>query len=125
MDTVTRPLGSRWASLRQRYCLPPLCVFSLWFYVRSARLNRFYACVQPSLRGIAQSEMRHSSSLLHRLAVSCLFEQVMCKFSDFDYKNYRNHTTFLFKAQISRYILIFILFYDYLFFTFHDDFYFS
>ena len=50
---------------------------------------------------------------------SPLFEQDMVKFSDFDYKNDRNHTTFLFKAQISRYILIFILFYHYLFFTFH------
>ena len=48
-------------------CLPPLRVFSLRFYVRSARLNRFYACAQPSLWGIAQSEMRHSSSLPHRL----------------------------------------------------------
>src|SRR4029434_44261 len=42
-----RPVGSRTPpSLRQRYCLPPLCVFSLRFYVRSARLNRFYACAR-------------------------------------------------------------------------------
>ena len=45
------------------YCLPPLRAFSLRRYVRSAKLNRFYACAQPSLWGIAQSEMRHSSSL--------------------------------------------------------------
>ena len=54
------------------------------------KLNRLYACAQPSLWGIAQSEMRHSSSLPHRLAVSCLFEQDMRKFSDFDNKNARN-----------------------------------
>ena len=33
---------------------------------------------------------------------SPLFEQVMVKFSDFDYKNDRNHTDILFKAQISK-----------------------
>src|SRR4029434_11301291 len=39
---------------------------------------------------------------------SPLFELDMVKFSNFDYKNDRNHTDILFKAQISRYILIFI-----------------
>ena len=41
--------------------------------------------------------------------VASLFEQDMVKFSDFDYKNNRNHTKKKFKAKISRYILIFIL----------------
>src|SRR4029434_1405206 len=98
-------------SLKQRSCLPPLRACSLRLYVRSARLNRFYACAQPSF------EMSHSSSLPHRLPVSCLFEQDLRKFSDFAYKNarnYWNHAEITFIAQISREILIFI-------FTSHDD----
>ena len=66
------------------------------------------------------------SLLPHLASRLCLnWNMLMVKFSDFDYKNDRNHTKFKFKAQISRCILIFILFYHYLFFTFHDDFYFS
>ena len=33
-------------SLRQRFGLPPLCAFSLWFYDRSARLNSFFTYVK-------------------------------------------------------------------------------
>ena len=65
--------------------------------------------------------MRRSSLLPHLASRLCL-NMLMVKFSDFDYKNDRNHTKLEFKAQISSYILIFILFYHYLFFTFHDDF---
>ena len=92
-------------SLRQRNCVPPLRAFSLRFYLRSTWLNRFYACAKPSLWGIAQSEVRNCSSLPHRFAVACLFEQDMRKFSDFDYKNARNdwnHAEMTFIAQISR-----------------------
>ena len=68
--------------------------------------------------------MRHSPSLPQRLAVSGLFEQDMRKFSDFDYKNARNdwnHAEITFIAQISIEISIFILFFNYYFFTFDDE----
>ena len=44
-QALTQPVASRMLpSLKQRYCLPPLRAFSLRLYVRSAKLNRFYAC---------------------------------------------------------------------------------
>ena len=67
----------------------------------------------------AQSEMRHSSSLPHRLN---LFEPDMRKFNDLIVSNAQNdwnHADITFIAQISREILIYFIIF-FFFFYFHS-----
>ena len=57
---------------------------------------------QPSLCGIAQSERRHSQSLL-----SPYLNRKILKFSDIGYKTPWNHPIIIFISQISGHILLF------------------
>ena len=68
---------------------------------------------QTSLCGIAQSERRHSQSLL-----SPQLNRKILKFSDIGYKTTWNHPIIIFLSQISGHIL---LFYVIRFITCHDD----
>lgn len=71
-------------------------------------------CAQPSLRGIAKSELRLGSSLPHSSLFNLSGKKL--KFSVPDYKNdqnYWNHYRNKFIAQTSGQILMFILFDQY------------